>query len=132
MKEIVAKKLGSRLSPLLDQIIDIADSNNQNIYLVGGFVRDILLNRENLDLDLVVEGDGVALAKKISSKLSGKITVHERFGTAIIKLEDGFKIDIASTRSETYNKSLPSSPSPQTVILLSSACSTLVIVAPNT
>lgn len=104
MKEIVAKKLGSELFSYLNKIIEIADKKGYPIFLVGGIVRDIILERDNLDLDLVVEGDGISVAKEASKILGGKLTIHERFGTAVIALPN-HKIDIASARSETYEHS---------------------------
>lgn len=104
MKEIVAKKLGKGLSSCLGRIIEIADNKKYPIFLVGGFVRDILLERDNLDMDIVVEGDGISLAKETANILGGKLTIHERFGTAVLTLPN-HKIDIASARSETYEHS---------------------------
>ena len=58
------------------------------VYAVGGFVRDILLGRPNLDLDLVVEGDGIAFAKEFrQGKLGGRVKEHTKFKTAVVILE---------------------------------------------
>jgi tRNA nucleotidyltransferase (CCA-adding enzyme) len=73
------------------------------LYLVGGTVRDLLLERCNIDLDLVVEGDAIKLAEDVSKKCQGKITSHPRFGTAKLKW-GGRSADFASTRSETYTR----------------------------
>lgn len=67
------------------------------VYLVGGAVRDLLRGGRPLDLDLVVDGDPVAL----TSRLGGDAKLHDRFGTSTVKL-DGFTVDIARTRAETY------------------------------
>ncbi|MDQ2630537.1 MAG: hypothetical protein M3Y75_06130 [Actinomycetota bacterium] len=67
------------------------------VYLVGGAVRDLLLGRPRTDVDLVVEGDAVALA----ARLGGAEIEHERFGTVKVEVE-GHEIDIASARTETY------------------------------
>jgi tRNA nucleotidyltransferase (CCA-adding enzyme) len=53
-----------------------------SLYLVGGFVRDLLLGVANLDLDLVVEGDAVELVRRLATEAGGQVRVHERFGTA--------------------------------------------------
>ncbi len=79
----------------------IAESMGYNAYLVGGSVRDLLLGQENLDIDIVIEGDGIRFAKELSGRLKTKIRSHERFGTAHITL-DGLKIDIATARTEYY------------------------------
>ena len=61
--------------------------------MVGGFVRDLQLRRENLDLDLVVEGDGLAFAETLGRRLGAKVTGHRKFGTAVLTLPDAFKVD---------------------------------------
>jgi tRNA nucleotidyltransferase (CCA-adding enzyme) len=68
-----------------------------SVYLVGGAVRELLLGRGCVDIDLVVEGDAAALAER----LGAEVTSHERFGTAKVEL-DGHVVDIARTRSESY------------------------------
>jgi tRNA nucleotidyltransferase (CCA-adding enzyme) len=67
------------------------------VYLVGGAVRDLLLGRGRADIDLVVEGDATALARR----LGAEVVSHERFATAKVRL-DGHELDIASARSESY------------------------------
>ena len=81
----------------------LATEQGQKLYLVGGVVRDLLLGKPNSDLDLVVEGDAVALARKLAELKSAKITTHPRFMTA--KLTWGeFSVDFTTARSETYAK----------------------------
>jgi tRNA nucleotidyltransferase (CCA-adding enzyme) len=70
---------------------------DEPVYLVGGAVRDLLLGRGRADIDLVVEGDAAALAKRLGA---GAIA-HERFATAKVRL-DGHEVDIAAARTETY------------------------------
>lgn len=81
---------------------DIASGNNMPIYLVGGFVRDLILEFENLDLDIVVEGDGISFAEDFARQLKAKLIRHRRFGTATIIFKPHLKIDIATARSEFY------------------------------
>ena len=82
----LSEKLQEALPParlaLLKAIAEIAQKQRTALYIVGGFVRDLLLERPSLDFDLVVEGDGIALAQAVSAKLGGRITMHKRFGTA--------------------------------------------------
>ncbi|MCX8126670.1 MAG: CCA tRNA nucleotidyltransferase, partial [Dehalococcoidia bacterium] len=80
---------------------DRAGQLGLRIYLVGGFVRDILLNRTNLDIDLTVEGNALALAQDLAKATNAGITVHGRFGTARLKYPD-FVLDLAMARKETY------------------------------
>ncbi len=71
-------------------------------YLVGGVVRDLLLGIENLDVDLVIEGNGIFFASHFADQLGAKCSSHEEFGTAALILPDGFKFDIAMARREYY------------------------------
>ena len=80
-----------------------ADEREQELYLVGGTVRDLILNRPNLDFDLVLEGDAIKFARQLANKTGAKLTVHPRFGTANFS-HDKFHIDIVTARSETYTE----------------------------
>jgi len=82
---------------------EVASRGGQELYLVGGVVRDLLLGRTNFDLDLVVEGDAINLAQQLTQIKSGKIIIHPRFNTAKIKW-DNWSVDLATARSETYVK----------------------------
>jgi tRNA nucleotidyltransferase (CCA-adding enzyme) len=94
--------LPPRVFSLIKQIRDYADNMEYRVFIVGGFVRDLLLGLPNLDLDLVVEGDGISFSKSLAEYLGVRIFFHERFGTANLYFNDGFKIDIATTRKEFY------------------------------
>ncbi|MDB5099490.1 MAG: domain containing protein [Cyanobacteria bacterium RYN_339] len=90
---------------LLEQVGAVA--GDRPLYLVGGAVRDLLLERQNLDVDLVVEGDAIALARRVGIALDArtpgvKVTAHPPFGTAQVALPDGRKLDFASARTEYY------------------------------
>ena len=78
-----------------------AGEREQKLYLVGGTVRDLILNRPNLDFDLVLEGDALKFARQLANKTGAKLMVHPRFGTANFS-HDKFHIDIVTARSETY------------------------------
>ena len=81
-----------------------AASREQGVpaYLVGGFVRDLLLGRENRDLDVVVEGDGIELAARLAAALGGQVRSHPAFLTAVMVDPQGDDIDVATARSERY------------------------------
>jgi len=83
-----------RAHPELEAVREAA---SDPAYVVGGAVRDLLLGRDRVDLDLVVEGDAAALA----ARLGGAPVEHERFGTATVEVA-GHEVDVASARSETY------------------------------
>ncbi len=84
------QNLGSRLESvlpagrlaLLKLVAEIAHEQHAALYIVGGFVRDLILERPSLDFDLVVEGDAIALAHALASRYGGRVTSHARFGTA--------------------------------------------------
>lgn len=82
---------------------EAAQKRQQRLYLVGGVVRDLLLERSNLDLDMVVEGDAIKLAEELAGGLSAKIVVHPRFGTATLRWDER-SADFASARSEIYSR----------------------------
>ena len=82
----LAARLESALPParldLIHKIAAVAAEERVALYVVGGFVRDLLLNRPSLDFDIVVEGDAIALAHALAKKYGGRVTDHARFGTA--------------------------------------------------
>ena len=78
-----------------------AAAQGGRVYLVGGAVRDLLLRRDNQDIDIVVEGDATSLAEKLAKSTKGKLTVHPQFGTAKISWKK-WSVDLATVRSETY------------------------------
>jgi tRNA nucleotidyltransferase (CCA-adding enzyme) len=86
---------------LLQVVGEVAKEQGQGVYLVGGTVRDLLLERANFDLDLVVEGDAPKLASLLSQRERGEVVIHHRFGTAKFRGED-LSIDIATARAESY------------------------------
>ena len=96
------ERLSTGLIKILQQIGAVADEIGCGAYVVGGFVRDLFLYRSDEDIDIVIEGDGVAFAKKYAAMVGARIHTHEKFGTAVIIFPDGFKIDVASARMEYY------------------------------
>ncbi len=72
-------------------------------YVIGGYVRDLLLNRPSKDIDIVAIGDGIALATAVSKKLGNlRVTVFKTFGTAMIKHRD-LEIEFVGARKESYS-----------------------------
>ncbi len=98
MKERLSANLISRLQ----QLGEVADDIGCGAFVVGGFVRDLFLYRKNEDLDIVIEGEGIAFARKYATLVGARIHTHEKFGTAVIIFPDGFEIDVASARMEYY------------------------------
>lgn len=102
VKGLLRNRLPHRLATLLEDAGHLADRCAVSLFVVGGCVRDLLLSIENLDLDLVVEGDGIGFARRLGEALQARVKVHERFGTAILLLPDGFRLDVATARTEYY------------------------------
>jgi len=102
VKGLLRSRLPRRLVAILEEAGQLADRCDLALFVVGGCVRDLLLGIENLDMDLVVEGDGIAFARKLGETMHARVKVHERFGTAIVLLPDGFKLDVATARTEYY------------------------------
>jgi len=84
------------------QAAQLADAQGVSLYLVGGCVRDLLLGSGHVDVDCVVEGDGAAFAVRFARKHGWRCVTHRRFGTATLEGPEGFKVDVASARRETY------------------------------
>lgn len=101
-QEEVADKLVEAVPParlaLLRLLASEADKINLPIFVVGGFVRDLLLDRPSLDFDIVVEGDAIFFANRLADRFGGRVLTHQRFGTA--------KWDIAKTKEDLID-SLP-------------------------
>lgn len=77
---------------------------NMETYVVGGFVRDALLDIKNSDIDIMVEGDAIKFAESFSKKIGGgSVVAFEKFGTALVPY-NGMEIEIASAREEIYSK----------------------------
>ena len=99
----IEKNLPSELLILIKEAVAVAADKKLRLFLVGGIVRDLQLGQNNFDLDLVVEGDAIGLAKEFVQKAGGKLTLHPMFNTAKITLGK-WGIDFAMARTETYDK----------------------------
>ncbi len=97
----IEKQLPTELVSFMQAAGKIAVNKGQSLYLVGGVVRDLLLGKPNLDLDLVVEGNAIELARQLAETRAGKITSYPQFNTAKMRWHK-WSIDFATARSETY------------------------------
>lgn len=88
---------------IFQEISETADQMQLETYVIGGFVRDIFLNRKSKDIDIVTVGSGIELAKRVSEKLKSKPQVHifRNFGTAMLKYKD-LEIEFVGARKESY------------------------------
>ncbi len=102
LRNLLKERLPEDIEKLLMTIGETADSMGVNAYAVGGFVRDLLFGYKNYDIDIVIEGNGIAFAENFASSAGARIKSHQKFGTAVIIFPDGFKIDVATARTEYY------------------------------
>ncbi|MCD6449818.1 MAG: CBS domain-containing protein [Thermotogaceae bacterium] len=102
IKDIMRERIPPRILNLLRLLGTLAEEIDMKIYVVGGFVRDLLLGKPNEDIDIVVEGSGVEFAKYVAKFFKVKVVNHDQFMTASLFFKDGFRIDIATARTEYY------------------------------
>ena len=97
------KDINSEILTLFRSISKIAEELSTEVYIVGGFVRDTLLQVTNKDLDFVVVGDGISFAKKVKESLNGDfIVTYNKFGTAKVGLGP-LELEFVGARSEKYS-----------------------------
>jgi len=106
ISQLLARRLPDFLARRIETIAQVSREMGVPVYLVGGFVRDLLLDRdlarEAGDLDLVVEGDGLAFAARLTAVVEGRMREHRAFLTAVVVDPAGLHIDVATARSEFY------------------------------
>ena len=108
INKILENNLSNKTLSLIKKIGRVADEMKINAYLVGGFVRDTLLNLESKDIDVVIEGDSILFSQELKKILKTNIHIYPDFKTATLNIDD-LRIDIASSRREYYKEpaSLP-------------------------
>lgn len=91
--------------PVFKIISEIISTQNIQAYVIGGFVRDLFLKRASNDIDIVVIGSGIDLAKKVADKIGKnvKVSVFKNFGTAMLRYQD-YEIEFVGARKESYNR----------------------------
>jgi tRNA nucleotidyltransferase (CCA-adding enzyme) len=99
---LLRETLPAPVQRLLEEVGRVASREGAQAYAVGGFVRDLLLGVRNLDVDLLAEPDGIALARAVAEETGGEPKAEPRFGTAKVTLPDGFRLDFATARTESY------------------------------
>ena len=92
-------------SPIFHLIGETSDQMGREVYVVGGFVRDLFLERHSKDIDFVTVGSGIQLASEVAKKLGhkAKLTVFPNYGTAQVKYKD-LELEFVGARRESYNK----------------------------
>jgi tRNA nucleotidyltransferase (CCA-adding enzyme) len=101
--KLMEERLPSGVQDILREFGKVGDELNCPVYAVGGFVRDLLLRNHNLDVDIVVEGDGIRFAEYFAQRHPCKMRINRRFGTAALRFPDKLKVDIATARLEYYD-----------------------------
>jgi tRNA nucleotidyltransferase (CCA-adding enzyme) len=96
------RRLPAKIFHRLQEIGQLADATGVSAYLVGGLVRDLLLGHTNLDVDIAVEGDGMAFARRLADRYGAGLKIFEKFATALVVFPDDFKLDVATARRESY------------------------------
>ena len=87
--------------PIFETISNIAQQHNVEVYVIGGFVRDIFLNRPSKDIDILVVGNGPDFAEKVGSHLKTNVAVFKSFGTAMLRYND-LEVEFVGARKESY------------------------------
>ncbi|EHQ25811.1 CCA tRNA nucleotidyltransferase [Mucilaginibacter paludis] len=87
--------------PIFNIISSAAQKMEVDAYVIGGFVRDLYLNRPSKDIDIVVVGNGIAFAEQVAAKLRVPLSVFKNFGTAMLKYQD-MEIEFVGARKESY------------------------------
>ncbi len=103
LKGLMEERLPPAITEALRLVGEVADDAGFPVYLVGGIVRDLFLRVENLDVDIVVEGDGITFAGMLVKMTGGRMKTHQKFRTAVVVLPNGLKLDIATARLEYYD-----------------------------
>ncbi len=99
---VMAELLPRHIIDLLRRFGELGESLGFKVYAVGGFIRDLLLRRPNLDIDIVIEGDGIRFAKAFAEQAGIRARCHKKFNTAVLIFDDGLKVDVAAARLEYY------------------------------
>ena len=91
--------------PIFQVISKLADKIDQETYVIGGFVRDLILNRPSPDIDVVTIGSGIQLAEMVAKKLGPNIqvSVFKNYGTAMLKYQS-LEVEFVGARKESYNE----------------------------
>ncbi len=100
--KIPLSRFDKKVLKIIREIGRKADQENLSAYAVGGFVRDLILKKNNFDLDITVEGNAIGFGKFLVKGMNASLTEYGQFGTATLILPDGFKFDLVSARKESY------------------------------
>ena len=104
----ITEGIKKRLSPALQAVLleagTLAREMGYGAYIAGGVVRDVLMGLQSIDVDIVAEGEGIRFARNLAGRLHARVKSYERFGTATLTFPDRTKVDIATARTEIYER----------------------------
>ena len=103
LKDKLNSTLGRLRSDILSEAVEIGVKHSIPIYLVGGAVRDLLMDEPVADLDMTVESDASTVAHALAAKLSGRVVARSQFGTFKVEMA-GESVDVVTSRRETYRR----------------------------
>jgi poly(A) polymerase len=89
--------------PTLKNIKETVQSENVRAYIIGGYVRDLILQRSSKDIDIVVEGSGIDIAAKVADKFGVQVNVFKNFGTAMFRTSE-MEVEFVGARRESYRR----------------------------
>ena len=104
VEDLIEERVEKRIVTMLRFLGAVGSELNMPTYIVGGFVRDLLLKKKNLDLDIVVEGNANLFAETFKKYFNIKIVEHREFLASSMFFNDGLRIDVATARTEYYKK----------------------------
>ena len=96
------RKIPQELRGLIALAAETAEEEGVSAYLVGGFVRDLIMGFRNLDSDIAIEGDGIKFSEALAAKTSARLVRHHRFATATVVFGPHLKFDVSTARRESY------------------------------
>lgn len=89
--------------PVFDIIAETAEKTSQEVYVIGGFVRDLFLKRPSKDVDILVVGSGIRFAREVGERMGSKVAVFKNFGTAMLRYQD-LEVEFVGARKESYRE----------------------------
>lgn len=101
--KLMEERIDNRVLTILRFIGAVGTETGMSVYIVGGFVRDLFMNRSNYDIDIVVEGNASIFARSFARYFGARVVDHKEFLTSSVYMRDEMKIDIATARTEYYD-----------------------------
>src|SRR5436309_13482276 len=95
LRALMRRRLPAKILTRLKEIGRLADATDVSAYLVGGLVRDSLLGRKNLDVDIAVEGDGMTSARRLPDQHAAGLKIFDRFATSLAVFPDVSKLAVS-------------------------------------